>query len=109
MKNQFTGRSLLGGNPIQITIAGIAGVVINIDDLVLLHRCADRALAIGFSAEICAPEGFGWSRRLVMFKKGDRPDMPQPIRAIYREYGYSPEAATAATFVALPGMGEHSA
>jgi glutathione S-transferase len=58
---------------------------------------ADRALCIGLSAEICAPFGFGWSRRLVMFQDSLRPDAPDSIQAIRRQYGYSPEAATAAS------------
>jgi len=64
---------------------------------------ADRALALGLSAEICAPYGFGWGRRLLML--GDRfggdeppPDTPASMLAICKVYGYS--AANAATAAA---------
>ncbi len=62
-----------------------------------------RALVLGLSAEICAPYGFGWARRVLML--GDRfgyqdppPNTPAPILAACRRYGYA--AATAPTAVA---------
>lgn len=61
---------------------------------------ADRALALGLSAEICAPYGFGWERRLLML--GERlgwseppPETPAPMLAVCDRYGYS--AATVAS------------
>ncbi|KRB81457.1 hypothetical protein ASE00_15905 [Sphingomonas sp. Root710] len=62
----------------------------------------DRALSIGLSAEICAPGGFGWSRRLVMFQglygPGDvSPEAPPHVLHMCRQYGYSRAAAEAAT------------
>ncbi|ATE65830.1 hypothetical protein [Rhizorhabdus dicambivorans] len=71
----------------------------------------DRALSIGISAEICAPGGFGWSRRLVMFQglygPGDvSPAAPAHVLHMCRQYGYSGAAAEAATgrMVAIMGM-----
>lgn len=72
---------------------------------------SDRALSIGISAEICAPGGFGWSRRLVMFQgmygPGDvSPDAPAHVLHMCRQYGYGRSAAEAATgrLVAILGM-----
>lgn len=72
----------------------------------LPDRAAERALALGLSAEICAPYGFGWERRLLML--GDRfggaeppPDTPASIVAACDRYGYSAAtAASAATRIA---------
>ncbi len=67
---------------------------------------ADRALALGLSAEICAPYGFGWARRLLMlgdrFGGGEAPaDTPAAMVAICTGYGYSAaNAASAAARVA---------
>lgn len=56
----------------------------------------ERARAIGLSAEICAPYGFGWSRRLIMMEGLVGPgEVPPHMVEICRDYGYS--AATAAT------------
>lgn len=62
---------------------------------------ADRALVLGLSAEICAPYGFGWERRLLMladrFGAADAPaDTPAPLLAVCRRYGYSAATAAAA-------------
>ena len=58
---------------------------------------ADRALVLGLSAEICAPQGFGWARRLLML--GSRfggsdppPGTPASILAACRRYGYGAAA-----------------
>ncbi len=67
---------------------------------------AERALVLGLSAEICAPYGFGWARRLLML--ADRfgaqdppPNTPASILAACRRYGYAAATAeTAATRVA---------
>lgn len=63
---------------------------------------ADRALALGLSAEICAPYGFGWGRRLLMlgerFGAGEPPsDTPPTLIEICRRYGYSAATAASAT------------
>lgn len=54
---------------------------------------ADRALALGLSAELCAPWGFGWMRRLLIFEKnyeGKEPhELPPELAATLRAYGYS--------------------
>lgn len=68
----------------------------------LPDESADRALAIGISAEICGPHGFGWQRRLVMFQglygPGDvSPDSPPHVLHMCRQYGYGEAAAKAAT------------
>ena len=72
---------------------------------------ADRALSIGISAEICAPHGFGWARRLMMFRDsfgpGDvSPDAPPHVLHMCRQYGYSGAAAETAAdrVVAILGM-----
>ncbi len=57
-------------------------------------RSADRALMLGLSAEICAPYGFGWERRLLMLGQrfGARdppPETPEPMLAVCTRYGYS--------------------
>lgn len=54
----------------------------------------DRALAVGFSAEICGSNGFGWCRRLDM----SRPDLPAPEELkgprekMMQSYGMRPDA-----------------
>jgi glutathione S-transferase len=48
----------------------------------------DRALAIGFSAEICGHNGFGWARRLNMQPPGaPKPDPASPQGQMMRAYG----------------------
>jgi hypothetical protein len=48
----------------------------------------DRALAVGFSAEICGQNGFGWARRLQMQPSGDQaPDTDAPRAQMMRAYG----------------------
>ncbi|MCB2072938.1 MAG: hypothetical protein H6917_01455 [Novosphingobium sp.] len=58
----------------------------------------DRALAVGFSAEICGHGGFGWSRRLTM--TSGAPPMPDEAQAarekMMRAYGQRPGAADGA-------------
>lgn len=56
----------------------------------------DRALVLGFSTEICGPDGFGWSRRLELM---GRPSTRSPPSAgsfdmarMIRSYGVRPEA-----------------
>jgi len=48
----------------------------------------DRALAVGFSAEICGQGGFGWSRRITM-AAGAPPaaDENDPMASVMRGYG----------------------
>jgi len=36
----------------------------------------ERALALGFSTEICGPDGFGWSRRLELMGRGSTRNPP---------------------------------
>jgi len=51
----------------------------------------DRALAVGFSAEICGQGGFGWSRRLSMM--GVAPPLEDAsLSVIARQYGVRPDA-----------------
>jgi len=52
----------------------------------------DRALATGFSAEICGQGGFGWSRRLSMAGGGPPPEPGTPMSVLNREYGIRAEA-----------------
>lgn len=47
----------------------------------------ERALAVGFSAEICGQGGFGWSRRVTMMAAAPPPDPQSPLDVIVREYG----------------------
>lgn len=56
----------------------------------------DRALAAGFSSEICGPGGFGWSRRLGM--TGTSPDAAasSPMSSVMRGYGMRADALAAA-------------
>ncbi len=67
----------------------------------LPDRSADRALALGLSAEICAPYGFGWERRLLMLGArfgADEPpaDTPASVVAACRRYGYAAASVAAA-------------
>jgi glutathione S-transferase len=60
----------------------------------------ERALGVGFSAEICAEDGFGWNRRLTMMKTlwtAESPDDAEPhLRRFIRQYGLSPRASARA-------------
>ena len=61
----------------------------------------DRALALGLSAELCAPWGFGWARRLLIFERtfglGESlKSLPPHIAAMLQQYGFSEEAVEAA-------------
>ena len=65
----------------------------------------DRALMMGFSTEICGPEGFAWSRRLEMMGRGDVRNPPPSANAapasfdmtrMTRSYGVTPETIAAA-------------
>ncbi|MCB2076770.1 MAG: hypothetical protein KDE55_03620 [Novosphingobium sp.] len=58
----------------------------------------DRALAVGFSAEICGAGGFGWSRRLMM-AGGNAPPAnagDDPRAGVYRGYGMNEDGIAAA-------------
>ena len=65
----------------------------------LPESSADRALALGLSCEICAPYGFGWSRRLLMFAQIygalDRATAPPHLQSMLDQYGYSATAVSA--------------
>lgn len=66
----------------------------------------ERALALGFSCEICGPEGLGWTRRLEIMAMSTGADPNDPIR---RDYGVRPEAAAQAparTAAILRGLSE---
>ena len=60
----------------------------------------DRALAMGFSTELCGPEGFGWSRRLELMGRDDvRNPSTGPssggnydMKRMTSSYGVSPES-----------------
>lgn len=56
----------------------------------------DRALAAGFSAEICGQGGFGWSRRLSMAGSAPPADPASPQGVITRQYGMRPAEVSAA-------------
>lgn len=56
----------------------------------------DRALATGFSAEICGHGGFGWSRRLSMAGAGPPPEPGTPMSVLHREYAIRAEGVDAA-------------
>lgn len=53
----------------------------------------DRAVALGLSAELCAPWGFGWVRRLLILEKNfegkDVHELPPELSGTARQYGYS--------------------
>jgi glutathione S-transferase len=52
----------------------------------------DRALAVGFSAEICGQGGFGWSRRLSMMGGAPPPADPNSSQGVIaRQYGMRPD------------------
>lgn len=56
----------------------------------------ERALTVGFSAEICGVDGFGWNRRLMMIgaRMGKSKGSPPPI--IHRQYGVREDDIAAA-------------
>lgn len=60
----------------------------------------ERALSLGFSSEICGPDGFGWNRRLVMstdFKATSAYSDNPGYRRIMQGYGVTEEAQAAAS------------
>jgi len=52
----------------------------------------ERALAVGFSAEICGQGGFGWSRRVSMMGAAPPPEENAPPNPMARQYGVRPDA-----------------
>jgi len=56
----------------------------------------DRALMMGFSTEICGPDGFGWSRRLEMMGRGTTRSPSNTgtydMQRMTRSYGVTPES-----------------
>lgn len=66
----------------------------------LPESSAERALALGLSCEICAPYGFGWQRRLLMFDQGYGPAAlssgPLHVQSMLQNYGYADAAVQAA-------------
>ncbi len=61
----------------------------------------DRIRMFGLCSEICAPNGFGWSRRLMMVHQFlNMPDLPEENKTFFQyfgaKYGYSEAAAEAA-------------
>jgi glutathione S-transferase len=61
----------------------------------------DRAVALGLSAELCAPWGFGWARRLLIFERSfglgeNLKNVPPHIAVMLQQYGYSEAAVKAA-------------
>lgn len=62
---------------------------------------AERALCVGYAAEICAQDGFGWNRRLNMFEKLVGTEIPEGAephqREFLRQYGLSKAAASRAS------------
>ena len=56
----------------------------------------DRALMMGFSTEICGPDGFGWSRRLEMMGRSNvrnpSSDAKYDMTRMTKSYGVTPEA-----------------
>ena len=60
-----------------------------------------RMRMFGLLSEICAPNGFGWCRRLMLVHGGlNTPNLPSESRDFFQffgaKYGYSPQAADAA-------------
>jgi hypothetical protein len=55
----------------------------------------DRALMLGFSTEICGPDGFGWSRRLEMMGRSTTENPSNAgnydMQRMTRSYGVTPE------------------
>jgi glutathione S-transferase len=57
-----------------------------------------RALAAGFSSEICGHGGFGWSRRQTMMAANPPPtDASSPMAVIARQYSIHPDVLPIAT------------
>jgi glutathione S-transferase len=61
----------------------------------------DRTVMFGLLSELCAPHGFGWSRRIILIDNALRnPDLPDENKGFFRhfgaKYGYSEAAAAAA-------------
>jgi glutathione S-transferase len=56
----------------------------------------DRALTMGFSTEICGPDGFAWSRRLELMGRDDvrnpAPAATYDMKRMTTSYGVSPES-----------------
>jgi glutathione S-transferase len=56
----------------------------------------DRALMMGFSTEICSPDGFAWSRRLELMGRDDvqnpSSDTAYDMKRMMQSYGVSAEA-----------------
>ena len=56
----------------------------------------ERALALGFSTEICGTDGFGWSRRLELMGRGTTRNPPSSgtfdMQRMTGSYGVRPEA-----------------
>lgn len=68
---------------------------------VIPDEIQDRMRMFGLLAEICAPNGFAWCRRLMVVHGGlNTPGLPPESRAFFEgfgaKYGYSPDAAKAA-------------
>jgi glutathione S-transferase len=55
----------------------------------------ERALMIGFSTELCGPDGFGWSRRLELMGRSSTQNPPSSgsfdMQRMTRSYGVNPE------------------
>jgi glutathione S-transferase len=55
----------------------------------------ERALMVGFSTEICGPDGFGWSRRLELMGRNSTRNPPSSgtfdMQRMTRSYGVNPE------------------
>jgi glutathione S-transferase len=62
----------------------------------------ERVLLFGLANELLGEDGFGWCRRLMLFRNvlGDAAEPPEAMRPflerMLRQYAYSPEAALAA-------------
>jgi glutathione S-transferase len=60
----------------------------------------DRALAMGFSTEICGPDGFGWNRRLELMGRpsthNPSADVKYDTQRMTRSYGANPETISRA-------------
>lgn len=70
----------------------------------------DRALAVGFSAEICGVGGFGWNRRLMLIGARMRKATGAPSSVIHRQYGVRDDdvaAAPARVARILDGLTRH--
>lgn len=66
----------------------------------LPETSADRALCLGYAAEICGQDGFGWNRRLSMIRMGwgvgSPADAAPELREFLVRYGVAPAAAARA-------------